>query len=48
MTLYTIIAIIFLLSHFSLGEVSYLMPVWATHLGCHVGEESQRNDNLVR
>ena len=24
------------------------MPVWATHLGYHVGEESQRSDHLVR
>ena len=57
MTVITIIAIIALLSLFSIGEVSIFwntslgntqkMPVWATHLGYHVGEESQRSDRLV-
>ena len=57
MTIITIIAIS-ALSLFSTGWVSIFwntglgntqkMPVWATHLGYHVGEESQRSDHLVR
>ncbi len=59
MTVISIIAISALFSLFTVGEMSIFlafskhflsknMTVWVTHLGYHVGEESQRSDRLVR
>jgi hypothetical protein len=59
MTVISIIAINALFSIFAVGALSIFwawskhflsktMTVWVTHLGYHVGEESQRSDHLVR